>query len=268
MTAQMEKDLQEERNRIWLRMTELQDRLKTEERDFTAEEGEEWDKLESDLQEKSKDLRAAEQNRERNWRWEQMQEVAERRASLNQAAEVLKDRIDPTGTDEYRKAWLHWMRYGRDGLDSDLKHVLRHGFARDSDRSINELRAQTVTTTGGGYLIPAGFRAELMRAMAAFGGMRANSRVITTQEGNSLDIPNVNDTSNTGRLLAINTTVTTTDIAVGQVTLDAYKFTSDQVLVPVELMEDSAFDMGGMVTSLLAERLARNRIVLHDWNRI
>ena len=127
-----------------------------------------------------------------------------------------------------------------------------------TDRARPGQRAQTVTTTGGGYLIPDGFRAELMRAMLAFGGMRANSRVITTDQGNSLDIPTINDTSNTGRLLAINTGVTTTDATFGQVTLGRLQVQqSDLVLVPVELMEDSAFDMNGMVTSILAERLGR-----------
>ena len=64
-------------------------------RELTAEEAQEFDTLEAELQETSKDLRKAEGDRERNWRWEQMQEVAERRASLSQASEVLKDRIRP-----------------------------------------------------------------------------------------------------------------------------------------------------------------------------
>lgn len=257
MSTQIEQDLQEKRNRTWGRMTELMESAREEGRELSAEEGAEFDRLESEMQTLSKDLRKAEADRERNWRWEQMQEVAERRASLEQASEVLKDRISPTSTDEYRKAFVHWMRYGRDGLDSDLRHVLQHGFARDSGEMASEQRAQTITTSGGGYLIPEGFRAELVRAMEAFGGMRANSRVIETDAGNSLDIPTVDDTSNTGRLLAINTAVTTTDITFGQKTLDAYKYSSDLVLVPVELMEDSAFDMNGMVTSILAERLGR-----------
>lgn len=257
MATQLENELVERKNRLWGRMNDLMDRARGEKRELSPEEGQEFDTLEAELRTATTELRKAEQDRDRNWRWEQMQEVAERRASLDAAADVLKDRISPTGTDEYRKAWMHWMRYGREGLDSELRHVLRYGFGREDGQVANEQRAQTVTTTGGGYLIPDGFRAELIRAMEAFGGVRVSSRVIVTDGGNSMDIPTVDDTSNKGRLLAINTGVTTTDITFGQKTLDAYKYSSDLVLVPVELMEDAAFDMNGMVTSILAERLGR-----------
>lgn len=255
--SKRQQTLVEEKNQLWAQMTELMEEARTEKRDLTAEEAERFDKLEADIAAKGKELRDVEASEEREWRFEQMQDIAERTASLAQAGEVLKDRIKPTETDEYRKAFVHWMRYGRDGLDRDLRHVLQHGFTKDSDPMAEGQRQQTVTTTGGGYLIPEGFRAELIRAMEAFGGVRANSRVIQTDMGNSLDIPTVDDTSNTGRLLAINTAVTTTDITFGQKTLEAYKYSSDLVLVPVELMEDSAFDMNGMVTSILSERLGR-----------
>lgn len=257
MPTQIEQKLTEDKNRIWSRMTELMGRARDEKRELSAEEGAEFDKLEADMQTVAGNLRKAEQDRERTWRFDQMQEIAERRASMTQAADVLTERIRPTSTDEYRKAFVHWMKYGRAELDADLRHILRHGYAPDSGPDASEQRAQTVTTSGGGYLIPEGFKAELMRAMKAFGGVRENARVIETDMGNSLDIPTVDDTSNTGRLLGINTGVTTTDIAFGQKTLDAYKYSSDLVLVPVELMEDSAFDMNGMVTSILAERLGR-----------
>ncbi len=252
--------LVDEKNQLWAQMTELMEEARTEKRDLTAEEAERFDKLEAEIAEKSKALRDAENSEEREWRFEQMQETAERRASLDAASDVLKDRVKITETDEYRKAWLHWMRYGREGLDGELRHILRHGYGRESGPLVEdgEQRApQTVTTTGGGYLIPEGFRAELIRAMSAFGGMRANSRILTTDAGNTLDIPTVDDTSNTGRLLNINTQVTETAITFGQKQLNAYKYSSDLVLVPVELMEDSAFDMNGFVNSILAERLGR-----------
>jgi len=238
-------------------MSELMERAQQEQRELSLEEAQEFDRLETELKSVGKELHKAHQDGERNWRWEQLQEVAERKASLSTASEVLKERIRPTATDEYRKAFIHWMKHGREGLDGDLRHVLRFGYGQEAGPLVDEQRVQTITTSGGGYLIPDGFRAELMRAMKAYGGVRANARVLETDSGNSLDIPTVDDTSNTGRLLAINTAVTTTDVVFGQVTLDAYKYSSDLVLVPVELMEDSAFDMNGMVNSILAERLGR-----------
>jgi HK97 family phage major capsid protein len=257
MPTQVEQELTEKRNRLFGRMHELMNRASEEQRELAAEETTEFDRLEAEMTETGKALRKAESDAERSWRWEQLQEVAERRASLTSAAEVLKERIDPTDTTEYKKAFVHWLRYGRDGLDAELRHILHYGYGRDSAPLADGQRAQTITTTAGGYLIPRGFRAELIQAMKAYGGVRANARILDTDAGNTLDIPTVDDTSNVGRLLSINTAVTTTDIVFGQVNLDAYKYSSDLVLAPVELMQDSAFDMNGMVTSLLAERLGR-----------
>lgn len=255
MPTKVEKELVGKRNYVWGRMCELMDRAQEEQRELSAEEAQEYDRLEGELQDATTELRDAEENADRNWRFEQLQEVAERRASLTSAREVLQDQVRPTETEDYKRAFLHWMRYGRDGLTPDIRHVLQHGY--QPGEKDDEYRQQTVTGAGGGFLIPEGFRAELMRAMEAFGGVRTNARVITTDSGNTIDIPTVDDTSNTGRLLAINTAVTTTDITFGQVQLEAFKYSSDLVLVPVELMEDAAFDMDGMVTSILAERLGR-----------
>lgn len=250
-----EQKLVEKRNYLWARMCELKERAESDSRrGLTAEEAEEYDRCEAELNEAKDTLDKLEIERNRDKRFDELKEHAERKASLESAHRQLKDdEKRPYATEAYKRAFLQWMRHGRD-LSEDVRRVLSPGFQRLDDE---ERVAQTVTTTGGGYLIPEGFRAELMRAMEAFGGVRANAHVIGTDMGNSLDIPTIDDTSNTGRLLTINTAVTETAMTFGQVTLDAYKYSSDLVLVPVELMEDSAFDMGGLINSILAERLGR-----------
>jgi len=117
--------------------------------------------------------------------------------------------------------------------------------------------AQTITTTGGGYMIARQFSNELERAMLWYGGMIGTGRVIDTATGAPLDWPTSDDTTNTGRLLAINTAATQTGFTVGVVVFDAYKYSSDSVLVPVELMQDSAFDIDSLVGAMLGERLGR-----------
>jgi HK97 family phage major capsid protein len=119
-------------------------------------------------------------------------------------------------------------------------------------------RAQSVgTDSAGGYMVPEGFVPALERALLAFGGMRQVSDVIRTASGNDLPWPTVDDTSNTGRLLAENTTITETAITFGQFILNAYKYSSDLVLVSAELIQDSAIDIGATVGSILGERLGR-----------
>lgn len=238
------------RANVWAQMQDLYERGRAA--DLSVEDAEQYDRLEAELDSLGEQIERAERHQQR----------AEEFATVNTETRVLPsgDRVvtrslRPEATPEYREAWMRYLRFGREGLSAEDRSRLRTGYAADAeDRAANP---QTVTTAGGGYLIPAEFQAELLRAMKAYGGMRANARVFETDSGAQLSIPTVDDTSNTGRLLTINTAVTTSDVAFGQALFDAYKYSSDQVLVPVELMQDAAFDMDGLVTSILAERLGR-----------
>jgi HK97 family phage major capsid protein len=109
----------------------------------------------------------------------------------------------------------------------------------------------------GGALVPEGFINELEIALLAYGGMREVSRVLRTDMGNPLPMPTVNDTTNKATLIAENTTVSEKDISLQQITFSAYKFTSGLVQVPVELMQDSAFNLESYVGELLGIRMAR-----------
>jgi hypothetical protein len=87
----------------------------------------------------------------------------------------------------------------------------------------------------------------------------SNARILRTSTGNPLPYPNLNDTGNTGALVAENTAIgqATTEMSFGKITLGAYKYTSQLVLVPIELIQDSAFDVQSFVAQALGIRLGR-----------
>jgi HK97 family phage major capsid protein len=120
-----------------------------------------------------------------------------------------------------------------------------------------EARAQTITTTGGGYTIPDEMMRSLETALLWFGGMRQASTIIRTESGADLPIPTANDTAQTGAILDINTQVSNQDVTFGQLVLKAFKYSSKQVLVPVELMQDSAVNLPQMLGQMLGERIGR-----------
>lgn len=130
-------------------------------------------------------------------------------------------------------------------------------FLSAEERAALEARAQTVTTTAGGYIIAPEFSNRLEKSLLFFGGMLQEADIITTATGAQMTWPTYDDTSNTGAILAINTGVSNQDLTFGQMVLDAYKYSSKQVLVPVELMQDSAFDINAVVADALGERLGR-----------
>jgi HK97 family phage major capsid protein len=99
-----------------------------------------------------------------------------------------------------------YLRFGMEGLEPEERQIMNAHLARH--RRVDErrsARAQTVTTSGGGYLIPQGFSDQLEKNMKAFGGVEQACRRLHTETGNTLPWPTVDDTGNTGRLLAINT---------------------------------------------------------------
>jgi HK97 family phage major capsid protein len=124
--------------------------------------------------------------------------------------------------------------------------------------AMHEKRAQaTQTDSAGGYLVPEGFSNALEKAILLFGGVEQAGTAFDTDTGNDLPWPTVNDTTNKGRLLAENAVVTATDVTFGVVNFAAYKYSSDIVLVPSELIQDSAFDLDVELPLLLGERIGR-----------
>ena len=113
----------------------------------------------------------------------------------------------------------------------------------------------------GGYLVPQGFSDMLEEAKKWFGGIAGVIEKFTTETGNPLPWPTVNDTSNKGRIIGQNTQVTETDVSFNQVTFNAFIGSSDLVLVPVAMMQDSYFDLDSLIARLLGTRLGR----LYNW---
>jgi HK97 family phage major capsid protein len=128
---------------------------------------------------------------------------------------------------------------------------------RANDMEKWEQRAMTVTTTAGGYLISAEMNRALEEARLYYGPMLQLATTIRTQTGANLPFPTFNGTATKGRILGINTQVTQTDPAVGQMVLGAFKYSSDMVLVPEELIEDSGVPLSDFLGRALGERIGR-----------
>jgi HK97 family phage major capsid protein len=118
-------------------------------------------------------------------------------------------------------------------------------------------RAQTITTTAGGYTIPDEMMQSIEKALLWFGPMRQAARVIRTESGADLPFPTVNDTNQVGEILAINTVVNPQDVVFGQMVLKAFKYSSKLVLVPIELMQDNGVNLPELLGELLGERIGR-----------
>ncbi len=159
------------------------------------------------------------------------------------------------------KLIIRALSFGVGSLSAEERKIFAKTEARTRKQDVSEKRAatdpQSVTADYGGYLVPTILQNELIRALKLYGGVRDKARVITTEGGYPLDFPTIDDTNNKGRLLGINTIVTVNRLPFGKVTVYAYKFSSDEILIPVELMQDEKVDLNAYLVDILSERIGR-----------
>lgn len=193
----------------------------------------------------------------------------EREAALNSPNPAVRSKAE---LDERRGLALQgFLSVGRRDLTAEQRSAMSEFRIDPAQREISlvvekdyravkqEYRALSVgTTTAGGYTVPQGFVSNLEMALLAFGGVRRVASVIRTDAGNPLPWPTMNDTSNKGERLAEQTTFgASVDPTFGQVTFNAYKYSSKPVIVSSELLQDSAFNLASLMGDILGERIGR-----------
>lgn len=180
-------------------------------------------------------------------------EIDRHQALMNKVAEEAMDgqinyakarKIHDADKTTGRQLYAKWLRGGDNALSAE---------------DWASIRATMSTTTGseGGYSVQSDVAKTLIETLKAFGGMREVSTVIQTEMGNPLSFPTTDGTSETGELIAENTTATAADPTFGTVALNPFKFSSKIVAVPFELLQDSQVDIEAFVNARLAERLGR-----------
>lgn len=154
-----------------------------------------------------------------------------------------------------------------DTLDKAFTNYLRTGVPNADIAGLRVTNAQGEGgSAAGGYLVPSGFRQKLVEVRKSFGGFAAEADSFDTGDGAPVEYPTLDDTANTGDITAESAAITSgADLAFGTVSLGAYKYTSAgagsnlPLRVSVELLQDSAFDVEGLISRKLGERIARKQ---------
>jgi HK97 family phage major capsid protein len=179
-------------------------------------------------------------------------EVA-RRSKLYEkiAAEALEDRAGEAiaraardnGADP-RAVYQKWLRGGDSALNA-------------ADLAVVQNTMSTTTNSEGGFTVATEVARSVVEAMKAFGGMRAVANVIQTAQGNPINFPTSDGTSEVGEILAENASATDLDPSFGVRTLSTFKYSSKVVSVPYELLQDTSIDVEALIRARLATRLGR-----------
>lgn len=251
----------DERARIWHKMKEL--RTETRGRVMSGEEEKSWKQMEADLDRVERSIAI----QEKGDKYERMYEAAgdapvSTRGADNAAHPATPASggsagraIDIAGANatpgdiqrsyDYDRAFVDYLRRGVEGMRGENRELLER---ENRDQSVG-------TNTAGGYTVPPGFVNKITEAMKAWGAMLDAANVIETDSGQALQWPTVDDTGNTGAILAENNAATALDVTFGTKTLSSYMYTSRLVKVSLQLLQDSAFNLDDFLARIFARRI-------------
>jgi HK97 family phage major capsid protein len=276
------KDLREKRVRLAEEANSILKKAHDDNRDvLRAEEEESWTRIHAEIDALERHITMVERQEKVAAQLSEAQErVVEPSVPRSERATVQTAMLRyQAGQEESLRAFRTWLlasptsgysitsddralcdRVGINLMAKQLEIRLSTAPMRDlTERKSWEYRAQGVVAPGtaGGYTVPDELMRSIEIALLTYGGMRQAATIIRTASGASLPIPTVNDTTQTGVILDENTQVANQDVVFAQLTLDAYKYSSKQVLVSVELLQDSSVNIGAMLGELLGTRIGR-----------
>lgn len=215
----------------------------------------------------AKELRALVENKDADWtadsqaKYEQgLSELDDIKAQIDRINSLNERIADDAMASKVGEA------AGRRGGDNAASsaHDMFAKWLRGGDNALSasewrQIRNTMSTTTGseGGFAVQSEVAQQLVDALKAFGGVREVATVINTEMGNPMSFPTSDGTSETGELIAENTTATAADPTFGTAAVNAYKFSSKIVAVPFELLQDAQVDIEAFVRNRLVERIGR-----------
>lgn len=280
-------ELVDKRQRIGVEMRAMVDKAHTEKREFTAEENEKFDRMHADdaatkaqldrilkVEAIEADLgasrgRQAEPNVVRApGTYDPPQQPQSREEQFSSGLEGFRTWLLAGSTERNTLTDERILLAKRVGFDPNQK-VIKLRMPMEVPHSVMEARtleyrdraeyrAMGVATGPSGlYGVPNELMRPLEVALLTFGGMRQVATIIRTDTGATLPIPMTNDTTNVGEIVAENTTVSSQDLALTQLNLGAYKYSSKMVLVSVELMQDNAINLATFLGEALGTRIGR-----------
>lgn len=237
------KDLIEKRANVWAQMQDM--RSSVDKDGWTDELRASWDAADTDIVSLSGDIDREERD----------EAIDKSFATIDERAKIIDPSTGiPSGdaAKRYGEVFDKFLRYGREGMDSDERSLLQANFVSPDQR------AQSAgTTTTGGFTVPQGFWAKVTDTMKYFGGALDTVEILDTDTGNPLPWPTADDTGNVGAILAENTQIAGQDITFGQKQLGAYMYTSKLVLASLQFLQDTGIDAEGYVAKKIGQRLGR-----------
>ena len=233
--AKSKKELIEERGEKVKEYRALVDKAETEKRELSAEEDSKLDSLKGEIDSLDKKIQRA----------EFIEGEEKRKADLDDLQRRSDDLGGSEGEKERRNAFIQYLR-DPEGMTTEQRKLMV------------EMRAQGAGTDNkGGYLVSKELGDKVIGALKSLGGFLNEVEVLTTSTGGALSFPTVDDTTYKATIVAEGVASSEGDITFGVVTLNSFTYRSVLIPVSFELLQDSKFDLVGLLSRLIANSIWR-----------
>lgn len=266
-------DLRHQRAASFERMKELNDAAEAESRNLTAEESQEYDRVEGEFDSLSERITRSEKLMGVGLAGSKQRDADELRANSTWNNEEVEDFEAKPEIRDLRELTVEHLRETRQKAPSTFEEFneLRRGtrahdtpeyrlafykwfVGGDNELSPEEKRVMSKASGSAGLnLVPTSFQKELIVALRDFGSMRELATVVTTDTGEALQWPGFS-AHGTAAWVAENGSYTASDETASQTTLNAYK-AGTLMKVSEELLTDSAFDLDSYARQEFGQRI-------------
>jgi HK97 family phage major capsid protein len=226
-------EMRQKRAALVQQAREILDKAEAEKRELLADEEQQYSRIMDDVDKLRKAIEREERQQAEERELAQSQgTTAARKDQPGEGAQ--RHTVNPRGNEEYRGAFWHFVRHGRNALD----HM--------------EVRAlQIGTDSEGGYLVPDEFERQLIQGLMEQNIIRGLATVITTSGDRNIPVV---ASHGSAVWTAEEGPFTESDESFAQVMLGAHKVATI-MKVSEELLNDSAFNLERYITSEYARRI-------------
>jgi HK97 family phage major capsid protein len=249
---QIIKELRQANLGLWEKMSALSKKAFDEKRIMTQEEETSWKAMDAEFEARKRDIERHERNEARKLELARLDPRSAGREDSDPIAGDGRHEVTPESR-KLMRAGLRAFLLGDDGPDEHVRNFLKEHRTHGA-----EARALGLTGSAGGFTIPQSFMPELDIALKDYSGVAQIARILDTTDGADLPWPTVNDSANAGHILTEGSAAATNvDPTFAAITLKAYVYTSDIVLIANQLIQDSAFNIDQEIGRLCGIRLGR-----------
>lgn len=284
------KQLREDRAPLAHQIMSLNDKVQAENRDFNAEEREQWDRLNSEynlftnriqiaertesiLTEQNSPIDEQPKNKAGESRQLPGREDYDGRKALEKFENAGREVASPADQAMAMQAWAR-VQEGMSLTDAHNRACRLTGVnpreklfhANIGDATYNQVRRDYRNALSGNSVVggagtrPEGFVSSLEVALLAYAQLRQVAEVIRTTDGNPMTWPTADNTSNTGYIVGENQSNTTSqDPLWGKYVLSAYEYTSGFCKIPNSFLTDSACNLAQIVGEMQGEMIGRRQ---------